>query len=126
MEHQQPQGGGQKKLEWAAGIAEEGPRWSCGACEKNPRERIRRGCTQPAPEAYLPYYSAPASEATDRCPLAVISQDAWRVVEAQSLLDAHGVLPDPGGWCNQAAPFATACAIVGEVRQRIMKAKQCN
>ena len=56
-----------------------------------------------------------------RCPLALITEDTWAVMEARRWMK-DGFLPAPGGMGEQSETFVQAIrvidAIVGEVRER--------
>ena len=47
----------------------------------------------------------------NRCPYKMVKRYHYRIVQAASLLEAH-ILPDPGGWLDQAAAFCKAALIV--------------
>jgi len=61
-----------------------------------------------------------------KCPGRLLSKrpDVARLVQAYMQLDGRSVLPVAGGWCDQAASFVDACAIIENERNRIREGEE--
>lgn len=58
-----------------------------------------------------------------RCPARIVPQEAFDVFDYVELLE-HGVLPEQGGWLDQAATFTEALAFVLREREAYRKKAQ--
>ncbi len=117
-------------------------RQSCRVCRdhSNPDSaRLRRewGCDEPTPEpqfelecpdceglhATCSTCSGSGVLSMHRCPLSVATAEHWAIIRAVDMLQ-HGVLPDAGGWAEQAGTCIDAMVLVLGARRRIEKRKR--
>jgi hypothetical protein len=114
-------------------LSPDGPNFEqdCTRCRHDPELRRRWGCDGPAPEPVLYVSPCPAcrgrrqdcSECKGRnaapvwrCPNVLVGRCEVAVVEAVAVFVDKGILPNPGGWSDQAAVFTEAYGHVsGEV-----------
>lgn len=55
-----------------------------------------------------------------RCPYKMLSQKHARILQATSLVES-GILPETGGWLDQAAAFTQAATVVSAERSQVDK-----
>lgn len=99
----------------------EGPVQSCRVCRTSRRLRAEWGCDGPSAEpwGYLgcPFCAGDSPECTacagtgqipqSECPHRVVTERELGLIAAFAMVE-NGVLPDPGGWNDQAATFVSA------------------
>ena len=93
------------------------PRRSCVNCDEAKRREY--GCTEDT-ERQEHWLRMEGDVVIKRCPYALAGPREFRVIQSASLIDC-GVLPDLGGWLDQAASFCegalAALGIRGEFRK---------
>lgn len=97
----------------------------CERCRAEPQLRVEWGCNEdaPIPLATLEYRGR--QERIMRCPIKLIATTPRvpLVLEAYRWLNAHHLLPNPGGWLEQPAGLLEAFRIVEDELGSLRKDK---
>lgn len=98
---------------------------SCNECTRNPEARARWGCDAPLADPVVTLHPCPACGGHDpecehcsgtndcpifRCPHAIVGQQHYELLRDCVRVE-NGILPDAGGWTDQAACFTAAWPI---------------
>jgi hypothetical protein len=110
----------QKKLIVAAAVVEGVvPRRSCAACDEARRREY--GCESDT-ERQEHWLRLEGGEVVKRCPYALAGPREYRCVQYAGLIES-GILPDAGGWLDQAAAFTDAAAVALSARRDFARSK---
>lgn len=82
------------------------PARTCAACTE--AQKREYGCTEDT--EHQEHWITIEGEVIKRCPASLVGPVALRVVQYGALIES-GVLPDAGGWLDQAATYTDAALI---------------
>jgi hypothetical protein len=91
----------------------------CAACDDARRREY--GCTEDT-DRQEHWLTTDDGEVIKRCPSALVGARELRVVQYCGLIES-GVLPDAGGWLDQAATYCDAAAIALSARRDFARSK---
>ncbi len=82
-------------------------------------EKRDYGCTEDGDERYWTKLKGD-KDYIKRCPYSMVKREHIRIVQSASLLDS-GILPDAGGWLDQASSFVKSVCIVSAAKAEARK-----
>lgn len=95
------------------------PLRSCAACDDARRQEY--GCKVET-EAQVHWLRLSDGTVVKRCPYALVGVRETRVTSCAGLIEL-GILPDVGGWLDQAASFCDGASIVLTARAEFARSK---
>jgi hypothetical protein len=95
------------------------PQRNCAECTED--LRCEFGCTEDT-ERREHWLRLEGGGFIKRCPMALVGPHELRAVQYASLIEC-GVLPDAGGWLDQAATFCDAAPVANSARRGFAKEK---
>jgi hypothetical protein len=95
------------------------PRRQCAACTEV--QKVDYGCKHDT-ERQEHWLTTEDGESIKRCPMALAGVREFRVIQYAGLIES-GILPDAGGWLDQAATYTDAVPVALSARRDFAKAK---
>lgn len=98
--------------------------YDCDKCTKD-MQRLR-GCVEDSPDRayWLKQDDVRNKEKhfyIKRCPLKAVTSRMRRIIQSCNAFEAHGILPDAGGWLNQSAAWVQALSLVALSKEVMRK-----
>lgn len=97
------------------------PQRDCSQCDE--RRRREYGCTEDTLRQEHWLTLEDDGDVVKRCPRAIVGLRELRVMQYAALIES-GVLPDAGGWLDQAASLTEAIAVMLSARRRFSEDKR--